>query len=588
MTGPGGAAVTAWKVRKTSLKESAAQWNLDALVEVSGGDLLPCFVSVTSSYCTVQAPNSAGGEALLAQVGAALHSPPSSPPQAVKGGSCGGEEEDGEFAFTGSMLSATWDFPKERKEEVLGALRGLFSLAGGDAEIRSYVDLVRRRLQDRSANLLANLEELPEAQLRYTMRIFGDCLDEETRGRMFEGYSEHLREKELREFARAFVPAYTKYAVAELEEKKREGERFDPPFLTREEYQEMAVREKWPRIAEHVGAVDPLQLRREIARAGMLFRPYMLSDPGFNEGTLEFSLYYDLLERLACVPLEELRKAAVGLARRIARAVAAGATPEGENLLKEIRSAVAELAGLPADPETLVGPPMEKIPREIPPEFRLRELARTLETMSLKDLRLTALVHLDLLTVEETRRLVSPFFAKYPSFFEMPSKGLRDLILAVAEGVGDRTIAYFVDRYGTGRMAMTKPVDYIVWKLMPLEERIATLRRDNEAMDAAMMSRLLARILHSGSEIVLSDVGRQIALLTGGGFEADHGAILKGLGADGGERIKRLFDTVTLSFARLVSLRGEERETAYHAIRKAVAEATGIPPRENEGEGNQG
>ncbi|HLO09955.1 MAG TPA: hypothetical protein VK303_04670, partial [Desulfobacteria bacterium] len=200
-----------WTCRKTSLKESAAQWNLDALVETPGGDLLPCFVSVTSSYCTVQAPNSADGEGFLGQVSEALHSPPSSPPQAVKGGSCGGEEEDGEFAFTGSMLSATWDFPRERKGEILSAFRGLFSLPGGAAGMNSYVELVRHRLEGRATNLLANLGELPEAQLRFTMRIFGDCLDEETREKMFDGYSEHRNENELREFAQQFVPAYTAY-----------------------------------------------------------------------------------------------------------------------------------------------------------------------------------------------------------------------------------------------------------------------------------------------------------------------------------------------------------------------------------------
>ena len=452
----------------------------------------------------------------------------------------------------------------------------------------SYVELVRHRLEERSENLLVNLDELPEAQIRYTMRIFGDCLDGETLGKMLEGYSEHLHEKELREFAKTFVPAYTKQAVAELEEKKKDGERFEPPFLTREEYQEMAVREKWPLIAKRPDAVDPLQLRREVARAAMLFRPYMLSDPGFNEGVVEFSLYYDLLARLEAVPDAKLRETAVGIASGIADAVAAGATPEGEERLRGIRTTVAAAAGLPADPETLLGSPMEKVPREMPPEFRLRDLTRTLETMSLKDLRLTVLVHLDLLTAEEIRRFVSPFFAKYPSFFEMPSKGLRDLILAVAEGVGDRTIAYFVDRYGTGRMAMTKPVDHIVWKLMPMEERVAMLRNDNERMDAAMMSRHLARILHSESERVLSDVGRQIALLTDDGFKADHGEILKRLGGDGGERLKQLYDVVTQSLARAAGERAEEREATYRAMRKAVADAAGIPAREHVGEGSKG
>ena len=116
---------------KTSVRESAAQWNLDALVETPGGDLLPCFVSVVSTYCTVQAANTNDGDALLVSVSGALGSPPSSPPQVVKGGSCGGEEEDSDFPFTGSMVSATWDFPKERKGAVLEAFRGLFGLKGG-------------------------------------------------------------------------------------------------------------------------------------------------------------------------------------------------------------------------------------------------------------------------------------------------------------------------------------------------------------------------------------------------------------------------------------------------------------------------
>ena len=57
---------------------------------------------------------------------------------------------------------------------------------------------------------------------------------------------------------------------------------------------------------------------------------------------------------------------------------------------------------------------MEKYPREVPPAFRLRELKNTLATMTLKDLRLSALVHLDLLTVEETRRIVLPLPCEVP------------------------------------------------------------------------------------------------------------------------------------------------------------------------------
>lgn len=113
---------------KTSVRQSASQWNLDALVEKPAGATFPCFVSVVSTYCTVQAPNTKEGEELLSIVSGSLGAPPSSPPQVVKGGSCGGEEEDSDFPFTGSMVSATWDFPGERKGEILAAFRGLFGL----------------------------------------------------------------------------------------------------------------------------------------------------------------------------------------------------------------------------------------------------------------------------------------------------------------------------------------------------------------------------------------------------------------------------------------------------------------------------
>jgi hypothetical protein len=453
--------------------------------------------------------------------------------------------------------------------------------------VKSYVELVRRRLEDRASNILGNLDRYMEPQLRFTMRIFGDCLDEETRGRMFAGYSEHMSELELRNFARNFVPAYTEYAVAELEEKKRDGERHEPPCLTQEEYQEMAVREKWPRFADRLGDVTPLQLRREIARAAMLFRPYMLSDPAFNEGVLEFSLYHDLVARLRSVSEARLRDAAKGIAALTGRAVEAKSTEEAETLLREVRTLAGAVAGLPADPEELLGPPMEKHPREVPPEYRLRELRNTLAAMTLKDLRLSALVHLDLLTAEETRRIVGPFFSKYPSFYEMPSKGLRELIQAIAGGVDDRAITYFIERYGTGRMAMTKPVDYIVWKLMPEEERVAMLRRDNGEMDATMMARHLARFLHAEGEQALSDAGRQIALLTDARFVADQGETLKRLGA-GGEGVKKLYDLVTLSCARMAGQRGEEREAMYRAIRKRIADAAGVPERDPEKTGEGG
>ena len=445
--------------------------------------------------------------------------------------------------------------------------------------IDSYSELVRRRLADRNDNIMANLEKLGDWQLRFTMRIFGDCLDEEERAKLLAGYTEYWTEKELRAFAKAFVPAYTEYAIAELLEKKREGERFFPPFLTQEEYQEMAIREKWPKILEHLEYVTPLQLRREVARMGMLFRPYMLSDPGFNEGVLEFTLYFDLLDRLGKGSPGELHAAAREIAPLVESAVAAKSIEECEKILVRIRNAVAKAAGLPADPETLLGPEMERYPREAPPGWKLRELRMTLETMSLKDLRLSALVHLDILTTEEVREIVSPFMTRFPSFYEIPGNVLRELILKVSSSVGDRLITYYFDRYATGKMVMTKPVSFIVWKLMPEKEKLDLLREDNSLMDSAMMSRHLARFLHSSSPSDLGDAGRQISLITNENFVSNHGSILKVLGGKGdGETVRKLYDEVTILALRMMSSGEGEKQEIFDTIRRKITKAAGLPP----------
>lgn len=443
--------------------------------------------------------------------------------------------------------------------------------------MNSYVELVSRRLEDRNGNILANLEKLEEDQLRFTMRIFGDCLDEETRGTMLAGYNEYLTGEELRAFAKGFLPAYSEYAVTELLTMKKDGERFEPPFLTQEEYQEMAVREKWPRIAAHLDEVTPLQLRREISRMGLLFRPYMLSDPSFNEGVLEFALYFDLLDRLQPLSPEELRRVAREIAPRIDRAVSAKTPAESEPILAEIRGIAANAAGLSADPERLLGPKMERYPRKAPPGYNLRRLRLTLKTMSLADLRLTALVHLDLLTTEESRKVVAPFLSRFPSFYQIPGNALRELIVAIAEEVRDRLITDFFDRYSTGRMVMTEPVDFMVWKLMPEEERLLRLREDNDRMDSAMMSRHLARFLHATSPEEPGDPGAQIALLSDDRFISNHGSILKNMGGlQEGEGLKRFYDQVTILALRMASRKDPDKKQILDAIRAAIAQASGI------------
>lgn len=115
--------------RKASVRSSAAQWGMDALIAVEGGDLVPCFFSLLPTGCTFQTISGETGEKLLKEVEETL-GPPSSAPQVVKGGSCGGEEEDGEFAFTGAMVSVTWDFPREARSGFLDSIKRLVGPCG--------------------------------------------------------------------------------------------------------------------------------------------------------------------------------------------------------------------------------------------------------------------------------------------------------------------------------------------------------------------------------------------------------------------------------------------------------------------------
>jgi hypothetical protein len=95
-----------------------------------GGDLLPCSIAVLPSGGTFLVPSSDAGERLLATAATAL-GPTASEPQMVKGGSCGGEEEDGDFPFAGSMLSVTWEFPREMREGFINNVKRLIGPCEG-------------------------------------------------------------------------------------------------------------------------------------------------------------------------------------------------------------------------------------------------------------------------------------------------------------------------------------------------------------------------------------------------------------------------------------------------------------------------
>ncbi len=119
------------RCRKSARRATAAQWNLDAMLDAGDGPI-PAFFSVVPTWCAFQTVSSEKGEKLIGLLAGALGAP-DDPPQIVKGGSCGGEEEESEFPFAGAMISVTWTFPRERRDGFLETIERTLGACGEDA-----------------------------------------------------------------------------------------------------------------------------------------------------------------------------------------------------------------------------------------------------------------------------------------------------------------------------------------------------------------------------------------------------------------------------------------------------------------------
>ncbi len=448
-------------------------------------------------------------------------------------------------------------------------------LSPEDEAPRSYKDLVARRLKEREKNIMANISKLEEDQLRFTVRIFADCMEEEDEKRFLDGYSEYLPTEELRKFVEEFVPEYTAYATRELEEKKKRGEDFEPEHITGEELQEMALKEKWPKIGSKPEAFSKRKLVREIAKVGLCLRPYMITDPGWNESVLEYSLYYELQEKLQKLPDDDLRSAAEEISERISEADRTRELKKKEEILAELRAYVLELAGIQGKVEELLGPPMERYPKDAPPEWELAEFRYNLAQLSLHELRMSALVYIEMLTLGEVEELSKPFMQKFGSFYDMDKETLIDFICAMVYAIGDREILNFYERYTKGKMMVTKPFSPETWKLLPFEKKLAHLRRDNEEMDLALMARHIARIYMSHMYSLLYNYDFQIDMVKNPEYMALQQYLVGVLGAEeNGAKLRELNDWLTVEMLRLV-VEGEEIRERFAELRARLREKIG-------------
>lgn len=439
----------------------------------------------------------------------------------------------------------------------------------------TYRTLVTRRLTSREGNIMSKLPDMDESHLRFTVRIFADCMEEEDMERFLEGYSEYMVEEQMTVFVEEFVPKYTEYAISELEARKKRSEGFAPDQITGEELQEMAIKEKWPKLAEKPEAFSNLRLRREIAKLALCLRPYMLSDPAWNESLLEFALYFDIQEKLKELSEDEIHHAVMRIAPLVIEADNVKGIKEKEEKLRGVRALVLSLAGIEVDVEELIGPPMERYPREGPEGWELAEFRNNLEKLDIHEVRLSTFVYIELLTLQEMNDLAGPFMEKFESFYEMDKHTLIDLLCVLVSAIGDREILNFFERYSKGKMMIARAFSPETWALIPRDKKLQHLREDNDGMDIAMMARHIARIFMTETFGNLKDYDFQINLIRNPDYMKTQEVLAREVGdGDEGERLRELNDRVTLSMLDLVNST-EGLEERFSGIRRQIASAMG-------------
>jgi len=375
------------------------------------------------------------------------------------------------------------------------------------------IESQRRYIERRADELLERIPFMGDAELRWTVRVFRDCLSTAAQEEMLRDYSEYLELHQMRQVVKSFIPRYTEHALEALEAK-----RFTPATnlhdMTDEELQAMSAAEKWSLLANDSSSLDAHQARRELARLFICHNFDLFHDPGLGEAAVEFNVYLDLLERLGDVPkdeIERLKEQAVaalrGLDHRDVSLVQAALTT--------LREAIGQSVGLIPPFDHLLSERLERWPRTPPTELRTvvnPEIRAAVEGMNPEQLRTSLRVLVELMNLEEQTRELEPLQATYRSLDQIPEEALTTLLPDLSMRLGDRNICDFALRYRSGRLWARERENPEVWKLLPLQDKLIVLQGDNDAMDHLQVSRHLARLLLTESYELLFDPAYQVGL----------------------------------------------------------------------------
>jgi hypothetical protein len=436
----------------------------------------------------------------------------------------------------------------------------------------------RAYIRARANELLNRVESMSDEELRWTVRLFADCLEPSEREGLLRGYNEYLRLEDLQQFVTTFIPRYTERALADLEAKRMtDGSSLDD--LTDEELQSMSLAEKWRLLEGRPGTLTGYKLRRELSRLFMCGNFELYHDPSLSESSVEFPIYHQVQERLMALSEERIARLAAQVQELIA-GLDRQAPDEADQILGRVRRAIGEAVDVREPLESLVGGRMAKLPLVTEPTTAElpAEVKAAISTMTPEELTRSLFVLIDLMTLDELRRELSRFQGEYRSLRAIPPEVLAALVPALAAKLGDRGLCDFAYRYRAGRMLATPPVGDQVWRLLPIEERLRLLDEDNERMDLAQISRQLAKIFLSLEHGHLFDPAAQLAIIESDAYQRLVSKLLLEFGRpEEGRHLRELNRVVGRMMLDAEAAPDAERERRFLEVRKVIGTALDLP-----------
>jgi hypothetical protein len=262
-----------------------------------------------------------------------------------------------------------------------------------------------------------------------------------------------------------------------------------------------------------------------------------------------------------------------------------GTPDEVEAALAEIREAISRTLGILVPVDQLFASQMVKLPLERAAEIGEvipSDPAGAVAGMSAGDLATSLLVLTDLMSMREWEEYLLPLQRQYRSITEIPPEDLRVLIPRISGRMGDRRIADFAERYRSGRMVAERKVAQQVWDMLPFQERLVILERDNRTMDFAQVARHLAKIFFSFQYDMLFDAGFHTDLLRSPRYQRLTNRLIDRLsdesrGEAEGRRLEGLTQTVTRMMLQLEGMPPEARPARLQEVRALIATALGHP-----------